>query len=418
MKMDVAALASNITTAEALLGYNSAMLAVAGPSTSVTPLGDWEVIEEAASVPGDYGYVDSALGMKIRGGDDTSGTIAQVNFTAGNPGLTVGFFRVQTNREFYPDGTLVQDTRLTGAAPTFDFVTAFTANTGELVIDNQVPTLAADSANATQVQVNSISAVDVLDAAPTVSPNYVFRNGNPVILTFTATDAGLAGLDAADATHDVVLTAGNGTTSLDYDVVAQDAGGTVTYTVTLTIPVTATNGTYAVSATVRDRSGNVSVAANLGSFQIANEVLATVQLEGFEGTSRVVTFAATGGTLKTWTKTVTLTASQLGAVGSVPLENVPAGTTAISAKTAWNLRSKLDVSFSGVGVGAAALTGDDRLPGGDLNSDNVVNTRDYAVLRYYWGLADPTADITGDGEVDGGDYNLLRYNFYTIGDAQ
>jgi putative cofactor-binding repeat protein len=427
MKMDVAALASNITTAEALLGYNSAMLAVAGPSTSVTPLGDWEVIEEAASVPGDYGYVDSALGMKIRGGDDTSGTIAQVNFTAGNPGLTVGFFRVQTNRAFYPDGTLVQDTRLTGPAPTFDFVTAFTANTGELIIDDQSPTIAESSANATQVQVNSTGPVDVLDATPTVSPNYVFRNednstpgyGKPVILTFTATDAGLAGLETAtaDATDDLVLTAGNGTTSLAYTVTASGTT-TVTYTVTLAIPVTATTGTYAVSATVRDRSGNVSDAADLGSFQIANEVLATVQLEGFVGTLRVVTFAATGGTTKTWTKTVTLTPGGLGATGSVPLEDVPAGTTAISAKTAWNLRSKLDVSFSGVGVGAAALTGDDRLPGGDLNSDNVVNTRDYAVLRYYWGLADPTADITGDGEVDGGDYNQLRYNFYTIGDAQ
>ena len=155
----------------------------------------------------------------------------------------------------------------------------------------------------------------------------------------------------------------------------------------------------------------------MGSFQIANEVLATVELQGFAGGTRSVEFTATdslGAVLGSWTKAVVFT----GAVGTVPLEAVPAGTAAISAKTAWNLRSKLAVSFSTEGVSAVSLTGADLLPGGDLTGDNVVNTLDYSVLRYHWTTADPEADITGDAGVNVADYNLLKANFYTIGDPQ
>jgi hypothetical protein len=434
MTMDVAVLGeNNITAAEALLGYNSTMLTLPGSPLKVSPETGWEVFEETQPTGrGAYGLVDSSLGMLLAGGNNTAGTIAHVDFTAGSTqGRTVGFFRVQTDGAFNPDGTLVKDTRLTGPQNTgYPLVSAFTANTGELVIDNQAPTILESSANATQVQVNSTDPVDVLDATPATPPGYVFRNedgstgvGKPVIMTFTATDAGDAGLDAPDATADLVLlTATNGTTSLAYTVTAIGTT-TVTYTVTFTVPLTATNGIYNVSAQVRDRSGNVSALANLGSFQIANEVLAAVQLQGFDATSRVVTFAATGGTLKTWTKTVTLTPGGSGAAGSVPLEDVPAGTTAISAKTAWNLRSKLNVTWlSNTSVGAVALTGTDMLPGGDLNGDNVANTRDYAVLRYYWGLntseALTAADIDGNGQVTTDDYDMLNFNFYAIGDPE
>ena len=434
MTMDVAVLGeNNITAAEALLGYNSTMLTLPGSPLKVSPETGWEVFEETQPTGrGAYGLVDSSLGMLLAGGNNTAGTIAHVDFTAGSTqGRTVGFFRVQTDGAFNPDGTLVKDTRLTGPQNTgYPLVSAFTANTGELVIDNQKPTILESSANATQVQVNTVLPVDVLDATPATPPGYVFRNqdgatgvGKPVIMTFTATDAGDAGLDAPDATADLVLTASNdgGLTSLLYTVAASGTT-TVTYTVTFTVPLTATNGIYDVSATVRDRSGNVSALADLGSFQIANEVLAAVQLQGFDATSRVVTFAATGGTLKTWTKTVTLTTGGSGAAGSVPLEDVPAGTTAISAKTAWNLRSKLAVTINGVGVGAVALTGTDMLPGGDLNGDNVVNTRDYAVLRNYWGVdtaeARTAADIDGSGAVATDDYDMMNSNFYAIGDAE
>ncbi len=421
VKMDVAALGTNtITAAEALLGYNSGMLTLAGTPTRVTPLGAWEVIAETAPAPSGLGIVDSALGLQLNAGLEgisADSQIARVNFTAGSPGLTLGFFRVQTNGQFNPDGTLVKDTRLTkSTAGMPSLLEAFTANTGELVIDNQLPAIATTGQTGTQVQPTN-GTVDVLNPA-----NYVIRDGTPVMLSFTATDAGLAGLDAPDATADLALTAYNGTTTLgtaDYTVTAVEAAGVVTYTVTLNVPSTATTGTYAVTATVRDRSGNVSPLATLGSFQIANEVLATVELEAYAGGTRQVVFTATnssGTVLTSWTKNVVFT----GTTGTVPLEAVPSGTAAISAKTAWNLRSKVAATFTpeGVEIGGVSLTGTDKLPGGDITGDNVVNTLDYSVLRYHWLTNDAVANINGDTIVNLADYGLLKGNFYTIGDPQ
>ncbi|RYD20093.1 MAG: hypothetical protein EOP88_16450 [Verrucomicrobiaceae bacterium] len=329
------------------------------------------------------------------------------------PGATAGFFRVQTDRIFEPSGRLLKDTRLTkssGGNPSD--LTAFTSNSGELVIDDSSPTVSVASATATQVQPSVVTPVNVFDNVN----NRVFRNNTDVILSFTATDTGLAGLDAPDAEDDLTIIQ-NGFEIPDayYDIVsAVESGGVVTYTVKLIIPTTAPAGNYAIAATVQDRSGNVSPAAALGSFTIANEALATVELQGFTGATRDVTFVATGGMTKSWTKTVSFTAS----VGSVILEDVPAGTTSISAKTAWTLRSKVNAPFSTEGVGTATLTGAKKLLAGDINGDNVVNTFDYSILRFNFGTANPVGDITGDSGVATGDYNLQRVNFYKIGDAQ
>jgi len=62
--------------------------------------------------------------------------------------------------------------------------------------------------------------------------------------------------------------------------------------------------------------------------------------------------------------------------------------------------------------------GTDKLPGGDITGDNVVNTLDYSVLRYHWLTEDAVADINGTAGVTLDDYNLLKGNFYTIGDPQ
>lgn len=421
--MKVASLGSNtIIAAEALLGYNSNLLTLVSPTPAVSPESGWSVIVDDDSIDGALGLVDSAIGLDLLPppGDDgisADSTIAKVNFTATAPGLTIGFFRAQTNGEFNPDGTFVKDTRLTKSALGIpSFLSSFTANSGELVIDNQDPTIATPAVSGTQVQPSVLTPVDVLSPA-----NRVLRNGTPVILTFTAADSGLAGLDALDASDDLALTADNGTTVLDstnYTVSASESMGVVTYTVTLNVPVTATTGTYAVEATVLDRSGNESAEALLGSFVIANEAIATVQLQSFEATTRDVTFVATNGggsVLATWTKTIT---NFSGGIGSVALENVPAGTAAISAKTDWTLRSKVPASFSPEGVGAVSLTGADLLKGGDLTGDNVVNTLDYASLRFNWLTANAVADITGDGQVQSGDYLPLQANFYTVGDPQ
>jgi hypothetical protein len=323
------------------------------------------------------------------------------------------------------------DTRLTsggGAATPFVHVSPFTANSGLITTDGSLPVINVASANATQVQANQPLPVDVLDPSPAVPPAYVFRNGgHPLVLTFTAQDAGLAGLEFDESggavSADLTLSAYNGTTVLNSWTVsaavlpANDPLGVVTYTVTLAVPPTATNGLYTVTASVRDRSGNWSAATVLGDFQIATELLATVELEGFTGGPREVVFTATdagGATLKSWTKSVAFT----GTTGSVNLEDVPAATAGLSAKTAWNLRSKVTPVFTPEGVGTAALTGGDKLPGGDLNGDNQVNTLDYSILRFNWHTTDPVADITGDALTNLTDFNILKGNFYSAGDPQ
>lgn len=419
VNMKVASLNANtIVNAEALLGYNSGLLALAPPAGAVTPATGWDVVVEGTGNAGSLGLVDSTLGLELTGpgndGINSDATIATVEFTAAAPGLTAGFFRVQTNRVFEPTGRLLKDTRLTkstGGTPSD--LTAFTANTGELVIDNQAPAISLASITGTQVQPSVTPPVNVFD-----SNNRVFRNGVDVVVSFAATDndLGLAGLDAADADNDVVIYQ-NGTPVPDsyYAITTSETAGVVTYTVELDVPANAPAGNYDISATVQDRSGNVEVTPTaLGSFIIANEALVNVELEGFEGTSREVTFVATGVTTKTWVKTVAFTS----AVGSVILDEVPAGTTSISAKSAWTLRSKVLAPFTPEGVGSATLTGADKLLAGDITGDNVINTFDYSVLRYNWLTPATVSDINGLGGANLTDYDLLKGNFYTIGEAQ
>lgn len=415
--LDVSKLQTRISALEVLLGYNTGFVT----ASSLNLASNWNVeitdpFNDASTM---IGKIDGALGLNFdypdRDGTSADQNIASVNLTGkGVEGETLFFHRVKMAGDLFGG-----ETRLTTGGADPAYLAPFTINTGSVLLDGTAPAISAASSNGTQVQANSTSPVDVLDpAADPLTPNYTYRNGNAVVLTFTATDTGLAGLDAADAASDLVLSATDGTTTLNsYTVAAVEVAGGVAYTVDLAVPPTATNGTYAVTATVRDRSGNVSPTAVLGSFKIASEALATVELQSFAGGVRTVEFTATntlGAVLGTWTKNVTFD----GAQGVVPLENVPTGTAAISAKTAWNLRSKKSVSFSPVGVGAVGLTGNDKLPGGDLNGDNVVNTLDYSKLRYYWGTDSMIADITGDEMVNTNDYNLVRGNFYTAGDAK
>jgi len=339
-----------------------------------------------------------------------------VNFSAGTAGTTLGFFRVQTDRVFDGNGVLVKDTRLTKSlAGSPSFLAAFSANTGELVIDNEVPVIDTLSVTGTQVQPSQASPVNVL-----VPAARVFRNGTAVEVSFDATDNlhGLSGLDAADVANDLVFTAANGTTTLNssnYTVTTSEVNGVVTYALTLSVPATATTGTYTLSATVQDRSGNVSVPTTLGQFIVANETLVNVELQGFTGNTRDVTFVATGGTPKTWIKSVT---NFSGGIGSVILEDVPAGTTSISAKTAWTLRNKVAASFNATGVGSANLTGTGFLKAGDITGDNVINTLDYSVLRYNWLTNNTVSDLTGNSSTNTADYGLLKANFFTVGTPQ
>lgn len=413
--INVGALTDKISSVEMILGYHTGFYGASG----IVLEPDWDVhlssLEDDSEI---VGKLDSAIGLSLEYSDpegtNQSATIGRVTLSGeGNEGQTQFFHRVKLSGELFPG-----ETRFTAGGATPFYLTPFTVNSGLIILDGTAPVISATSADGTQLHDSVGSPVDILDAAPALAPAYTFRNGNGIELTFTATDAGGAGIDLTDLGNDLLLSATNGTTLLNtYTASAVEAAGEVTYTVSLEVPESATTGTYEVTATVFDRSGNPSTPTNLGSFVIGNELLATVELEGFVGAGRDITFVATdgiGGVLASWTKTVSFT----GPLGRVNLENVPALTTGLSARTDWNLRSKVAVSLSPAGFGSPSFTGEDHLPGGDLNRDNVINTFDYTVLRFHWTQTTPVADVNGSGIVSGPDFNMIRQNFYKVGDSQ
>ncbi len=192
------------------------------------------------------------------------------------------------------------------------------------------------------------------------------------------------------------------------------------------------NGTWTATVLAADLCNTAT--ANFSLCVNKSTVSGAVQLENFKGTgttplnSRVVTFVATAGTnvLQTWTLLLTNVA---GDTFNYSLTGVPAATTGLSAKTAWNLRSKVAVAFDinnqATGVN---FTGGKLLHGGDIDStglsDNVVNLSDYLVLgNNFFGIVSVTpaaavADIDGNGEVDLDDYLYIFDNFFTSGDPQ
>jgi subtilisin-like proprotein convertase family protein len=136
-----------------------------------------------------------------------------------------------------------------------------------------------------------------------------------------------------------------------------------------------------------------------------------VELEAFVGTSRLVTFKATdaaGTVLKTCDRTLDFGGNS---IASYTLTDVPPQTARLSAKTAWNLRKRLDVLFSG-GQAVVRFTGNNLLQGGDLDDSNSAEMDDYLILAAYVYTDDSTADIDGNGGVDLDDYFIVAGNIY------
>jgi hypothetical protein len=192
------------------------------------------------------------------------------------------------------------------------------------------------------------------------------------------------------------------------------------------------NGTWVATVSAADLCNTTT--ANFSLCVNKSQVSGLVQLEGFVGTgttplhSRTVTFVATAGTnvLQTWTVPLT---NAGGDTFSYTLVGVPPAITGLSAKTAWNLRSKVAVTLdSNNQASGVSFTDAKLLRGGDIDStgmsDNVVNLSDYLVLgNNFFGIVDvnpaaAVADIDGNGAVDLDDYLYLFANFYTGGDPQ
>jgi autotransporter-associated beta strand protein len=224
------------------------------------------------------------------------------------------------------------------------------------------------------------------------------------------------------------ITLVNGTNTETAAFVIENPVGTYNYTWDVTN--TTADGTWIATVAASDichtTTTNFTLCVN------KTQVTGLVQLEGFTGIggtinhARLVTFVATGGvTNKTWNLTLT---NVSGDTFSYTLTDVPAGTTGISAKTAWNLREKLAVTLDINGQATADFVGtpldvwsdttDHYLRGGDFTADNQVQFFDYSILGNNFFTANPVADITGDDQVDYDDFFIMYLNWFKAGDPQ
>ena len=199
----------------------------------------------------------------------------------------------------------------------------------------------------------------------------------------------------------------------------------------------ATNATFTIAAVAATDLGEyMARATNISGFAdttpatllVLGTVTGTVALEAYVGPARdgngtrFVTFTATGDGMSptSWSQELTFAPGADGyGVASFVITNLPFPTTHLSAKTSWNLRKRLELSFTDARA-TASFTGLATLPGGDinLNGPNLVDIEDYFQLAAAWYQANPAADIDGSGWVDIDDYFLLASHWYLGGDPQ
>ncbi|MBK9138561.1 MAG: hypothetical protein IPM17_07350 [Verrucomicrobia bacterium] len=393
--LDVFDLPVKVNACQAFLGYSSTYFFDPGPAGCVTAGGGvwdlviWDSWRDSGGLPGE---IDTAVGLDAQGavGTDADATVARIRLTAGSvEGITRLIFRPDP----VPDPGLVRSTYFAdlSAQP----VWPIKQNSPRIIIDGTPPDLVVVSA----LQ----GAADVLDGAAAVVPGVV-------TITIAATDplAGLVGpptVVVVDGVQVEVLTTADTTSPFRYSWV---------------VTTGTENGRWNLNVSATDHAGNT--ASDVGHYFTVNknQISGQVELEAFVGTgtvpshTRAVTFVATGGTItKTWTVTLSNTS---GPIFHYLLTDVPAGTTALSAKTNWNLRRRQPMVLDGLGQATVNFTGATRLAAGDLNGDNVVQLLDYSVLRSKWFTTDPAADFNGDGQVQLLDYSLLRANWFTGGD--
>jgi len=404
--VNVEALSHKITAVEVLLGYATGFFTFGNLALAPT----WDLLivgnQEAATA---IGKLDAAIGLSFSfpdgGGTDMDHLIAEVKMEAGtNEGRTRFFHRVKL-----PDTTFGGETRLTTGAPTFSWLTPFTANTGVITIDGTPPLIA---------DVNDYSSVTQFGDDMTDSSAVVIQG---TLLIAAAAFDPLAGIEDASAMVTLV--------GPDLYTATQTARGPgpvlngnshTEYAYEYEVTAATQNGVYDVIFSVADRSGN-QTSVSLGQILINKfQVEAAVQLQGLVPgpITREVTFVFTDSAetvLDTRLKSVQFT----GGVGTVLFTDVDNATFRVSAKTDWNLRRRLDIGFDSEGQALAEFTGAHQLLGGDLNGSNDVRTTDFGILRFYFnqtGGAALQADITGSGNVGTADFGILRDNSNTVGD--
>ena len=233
------------------------------------------------------------------------------------------------------------------------------------------------------------------------APNYNFLKGTVTVEAKATDSSGVASVvfHIDDSETPITMT---------YDP------NTGKYVGTCTIDADWTNGQHSITVVAADTYGNES--DDTENFPVnKNEIKGMVGWESGEDKSctRSVTFVING----TITKTLTLEFTN----GKAPYDFVDVPEiTSISAKTAWHLRSRREVTMT-KGQAETNFLGPKVLRGGDLATpgkpmgDNVVNALDYAVLRSNW-LSGAAGDINGDGITDNKDYLVMIKYLYVKGD--
>jgi hypothetical protein len=421
------------------------------------------------------GDLDVAVGVNLDlGGVGTKadGTVAKFTLTAtNNEGTTQMVFRPDINdiegtffadadaQAVYPGSKLDSQTIvIDGTSPTSVVITAdpvswtknspvvltFSATDALSGIDHYELSLNGEgyitatspynwdvNALATGTYPATVKAIDKAGNEATASTTVYIDKTNPVISitsakqnSFELIPSGTAvqgvvniQVTASDVTsglngHPTVTVTPNGGSAEAATYVNESPSGTFNYT--WTVSSTTANGMATINASVSDNAGN-SNNATPQTFNVnKNQITGQVELQSFVGASRAVTFVATGGTKKTWTQTLTFS----GSVASYTLTDVPAGTTNLSAKAAWNLRKKLAVTLGSQGQATANFTSSAKLLGGDINGSNSINILDYSILKVNYFTSNAVADIDGNGVVNLVDYSLMKSNWFMVGDPE
>ena len=162
---------------------------------------------------------------------------------------------------------------------------------------------------------------------------------------------------------------------------------------------------------------------NLGPVPPAT-ISGQVQLEQSPGGPRAVTFVSKNETgpgrtaLQTSVVSLAFTNSGSGHFSQAAYSlSVPAGTTHLTAKTAWHLRQKQPVSFA-----SSPAVANFQLRIGDVDGSNKVDLGDYSKLATIWytpgNPAVAAVDLDGNGKADLDDYFILSTNWLLEGDPE
>lgn len=327
----------------------------------------------------------------------------------------------------------------------------------EIAIDSEPfttrtsPYMADVSSLADGVHTATVKAIDKAGNEQTASTSFYIDRTGPTVTITSVKQAGvelIGGGNALQGVVDLYVTvsdAHSGSTATP-DVTVSPAGSSPetamyvgkagnTFHYRWTVTAATVNGAAVVNALVADISGN-SGQAEPKTFNInKNQAGIVIELEGVHEPSVTRTIklivGGTGGEVPpvTLEREITFTSDgTANATGSITLTDLPTTGvwTRISAKDEQHtLRRTVDLVDLGNGQYAAQMTGENKLVGGDLTNDNIIDIRDFGVFSGQFGQSRllnttwPTrnADISCNGYIHSEDFSFVQVHFLMNGNA-